>query len=313
MSECFCVPVGQSGAVADQITEKTTSCRIRGWAYAVVAALAWAWYLVISRAGTKAGLHPLDFALLRYGGAALLLAPALFSRGRVAALGGLGWRRGLALTLCAGPLFILTSTGGYLFAPLAHGAIAQPSSATIGTLLLAALVLGERLTGTRMAGIALLLAGIFVVLTGAKPPSFVSHAATWPGDLLFASAGFLWAAYSVLLRRWRIDPLHGAAVVAALSAIAVLVAFFVAGDFSRLFGLTTGFLIAQLVVHGALAGALAVVAFGRAVVLLGAAGAAPFQAVVPGLAIVFGIPVVGELPTALQGKRCPDLTLRADI
>jgi drug/metabolite transporter (DMT)-like permease len=300
MSECFCVTVGHSVSAPVRIAEGTISSKTSGCAYAAVFTLAWAAYLVYSRAGTKVGLHPLDFALLRYGGAATLLAPAFFSRGNVSNLGGMGWGRGLALTLCAGPIFIAASTSGFLFAPLAHGALAQPCSATIGTLLLATVFLGERLTRTRIAGIFVLLAGIFVVVLGGRPLAHGSDAPTWPGDLLFISAGCLWAGYSVLLRRWRIDPLHGAAVISMLSALAVLPMYLAAGDFSRLLGLGTGVLIAQLIVHGVLAGALAVIAFGRAVVILGAAGAAPFQAIVPGLAIFLGIPIVGEIPTMLQ-------------
>ena len=49
-----------------------------------------------------------------------------------------------------------------------------------------------------------------------------------------------------------------------------------------------------------LVGVLAVYAFARAVLLLGAARAAMFPAMVPAVAVLFGIPVAGEWPEPAQ-------------
>jgi drug/metabolite transporter (DMT)-like permease len=270
-----------------------------GWALSASAALSWAAYLVLSRAGTDAGLRPIDFALLRYGGAALVLTPFALRRGSAAILRGLGLARAIVLTLCAGPLFVATSTGAYHFAPLAHGAVAQPSSATVGALFLAALMLGERLSFSRLIGVGILLTGIVLVALNGDALG-AAAGPTWLGDLLFVSAGLLWSTYSVLLGRWRVDPLQGATAVSVLSALVVIPVYVASADTTRLLGIGMGPLLIQFLVHGALAGALAVVAYGRAVAILGAGGAAPFQAVVPALAIFLGIPALGEIPTPAQ-------------
>ena len=60
-------------------------------------------------------------------------------------LGGVGLARGVALTLFGGPPLALFSYAGFLFVPLAHGGVIQPSCAALGGLLLATLVLKEKL------------------------------------------------------------------------------------------------------------------------------------------------------------------------
>jgi drug/metabolite transporter (DMT)-like permease len=117
---------------------------LAGFAWGLAAAVIWGGYLAFARAGIAGGLVPLDFALLRYGSAALLpLLLPLLPRLSWRDLGGIGWRRGAVLAAFAGPAFILLGTGGYRYAPLAHGAVLQPAVVTIATMLLAVLVLKE--------------------------------------------------------------------------------------------------------------------------------------------------------------------------
>ena len=59
-------------------------------------------------------------------------------------------------------------------------------------------------------------------------------------------------------------------------------------------------LIEQVVVQGLLSGVLALFSYSIAVRTLGAAKAAIFPALAPAAAILIGIPLVGEVPTALQ-------------
>jgi drug/metabolite transporter (DMT)-like permease len=56
----------------------------------------------------------------------------------------------------------------------------------------------------------------------------------------------------------------------------------------------------QLLAQGLGAGLVAVLAFSRAVALLGSGRAAFFGALVPGAASLLAIPVLGEVPTRLQ-------------
>src|SRR5690606_33932943 len=105
--------------------------------------------LAAAKHGVAVGLSPADLTLHRYVWLGPVFAWFIFRSG-FAQPAGIGWPRGLALMLFAGPPLALFSYFGFLTVPLSHGAVIQPSSAALGGLLLTALFLGERLTATRI-------------------------------------------------------------------------------------------------------------------------------------------------------------------
>ena len=56
----------------------------------------------------------------------------------------------------------------------------------------------------------------------------------------------------------------------------------------------------EQLVQGGLQGAITMIAFSQAVVLLGVSRAVLFPALVPALSVLVGIPIVGEIPDLLQ-------------
>ena len=97
-----------------------------GFTMAIGAAISFA----AARAGILSGLAPDDMIFARFVVAGLVLLPFLLYWG-LPTLAGIGWPRGLALLATGGPLFAILQTGGYAFAPLAHGAVIAPSVVTI--------------------------------------------------------------------------------------------------------------------------------------------------------------------------------------
>ncbi len=266
---------------------------LAGIAAGVTAAVIWATYLVAAKSGTAIGLLPQDFVLLRFGTAALVMLPWLL-RNDPRTLGGVGWRRAIILALLAGPPFILLGTGGYVFAPLAHGAVIQPATITLASMFAAALLLKERLTRDKLVGVGLIVAGLAVIASHA---SAMGGGHVWIGDLLFIAAGLSWAGFTVLIKRWQLGTLAVTAAVSTVSAIVVVPATLAWGDTARITALPAGTLVAQLAVQGLLSGVLAVIAFGVAVRHLGAAKAGLFPAIVPAATLVVGIVVTGAVPT----------------
>src|SRR5262245_12425402 len=106
----------------------------QGYLLGLIAALIWGSYMALARSGISSGLTATDMAFLRFVPAGILMLPWLLLN-RPATLGGVGIGRSLILCLVLGPPFILFGVGGYNFAPLAHGVVIMPSSATIGGLL----------------------------------------------------------------------------------------------------------------------------------------------------------------------------------
>lgn len=268
----------------------------RGIACGLVAAVIWGGFLAVSRQGIGAGLEAADLAFLRYATAGLLLAPWLVRRSPHR-LAGIGWRKGLVLAALAGPLFVLAGASGYHFAPLAHGAVIQLGMLTLMSILLAALLVGERPSLHRLAGIGVLILGLAVT---AGPSLFRGGSNAWMGDLLFALAGSMWALFTVLQRRWSVQPLAATTVVSVVSG-AVFSPLYLAHEGLALLDKASPALLAeQVLVQGVLSGVVALFAFSKAVQILGPARAALFPALAPAVAILLGIPLAGEIPTGLQ-------------
>ena len=107
----------------------------------------------------------------------------------------------------------------------------------------------------------------------------------------------MFVAFTLLVRRWGVGPLPATAAVSVISAAAAVPAYLLLGEPARLLALPPATLATQVVVQGVLSGVLAIVAFTRAVQLLGAGRAALFPALVPAATLLIGIPVTGEVPS----------------
>jgi drug/metabolite transporter (DMT)-like permease len=256
-------------------------------------ALFWALGFVAARHGVLSGMSPLVLALHRFVWPGIVLLPIIATSG-LSDLGGLGWRRGIIITVFGGLPLALWSYFGYLFVPLGHGTIIQPSCAALGGLVLARLVLREPLPPRRIAGALTIVLGLCVI--GAEALSTMGRSG-FTGDMLFAAAGVSFAIFGMLLRLWHIDAKRAMVVTSVLSLSGLPLLYFSYQNF-----IAAGFLenLLQAVVQGLFAGAGAVYLFTRAVVLLGVGRAALYPALVPPFALVVGALTLGELPSVWQ-------------
>ena len=260
------------------------------------AALGWAAGFVAAKHGVAIGFSPADLALHRFLWSGLLLMPLVLRDG-IVGLGGIGWGRGLIISVLSGPPQAMIAYTGFMLVPLGHGTTIQPACAALFGLILATLVLGERATLARIIGGATIIAGLLIY--GAESLTTIgSHGVG--GDLLFATAGLFWATFGILLRYWHVSGTRAIAVVGALSIVV----------FAPLHGLLVGYdgllrmslveNMLQAVVQGILAGALPIFLFARAVMLLGAGRAATFPALVPGFSLIIGYFALGVVPSLAQ-------------
>lgn len=274
----------------------TANPEATGIALGFVAAAIWGAYLAMAKAGVSAGLAASDIAFLRYGVAGLIMLPWLLANG-LRTCGGVGWARAVPLALLVGPLFILIGVGGYKFAPLAHGAVMQPAAVTIVSTVLAAAFLADKPTLGRVVGLGIMLSGLVII---AGPGLMVVGSMAPIGDGMFIAAGAMWAVFTVLTKRWRIAAIPATAAVSVLSAAVFVPGYLAFVGLERVLAAPPGMIFGQVIVQGALSGVVAVIAFAKTVELIGPARAAVFPALVPAVAVLLGIPLVGEIPTVLQ-------------
>lgn len=269
---------------------------IAGYAYGIAAVVIWGGYFGLARAGTVSGLVPFDFIALRILPGACLSLPIVLVRHYRGTL-RISFFKALLLGLCIGPLFAGLASGGFQFAPLAHAAVLQPGTMTFSSIIIAGVFFADKLSRTRLLGAAAIVSGLILVAgTGMAEGGSRSYI----GDAMFASAGLLWAIYTALIRLWRIEAVSGTAAALVISGTIALPVCFLTGTFDHLAAFSWQELLIQGTAQGVLAGFLGVVLYGRSVILIGAGRATLFAAIVPVIAILFGIPLAGEWPLPAQ-------------
>jgi drug/metabolite transporter (DMT)-like permease len=272
-----------------------TKPALLGVACGLGAALFWALGFVAARHGLNAGFQPADLLMHRFLWSGLAFLP-LVVRAGFKNLGGIGWGRGVALAVLGGPGMAILTYTGFQYVPLAHGSVIQPSSATLGGLLFATVLLGERISSSRIIGAFVIVAGL-VVIAG-ESIGGVGFSGT-QGDLIFVLTGFMFAGFGTVVRYWRVHAFSGAAVVSVLS-LSLFPIYAAFGGVGRVMALGPGQNALQALGQGVLAGPAAMYLFAFSVQRLGVARAAVFPAMAPALTLLSGWLLLGERPTAQQ-------------
>ncbi|MGX9424684.1 MULTISPECIES: DMT family transporter [Bradyrhizobium] len=266
-----------------------------GVACGLGAALCWALGFVSTRHGLKVGFTPADLLMHRYVWSGIAFLPLVLRAG-LGNLCGIGWGRGLVLMVLGGPVMSIISYTGFLFVPLGHGSLIQPSCATLGGLFLAAALLKERVSFSRVFGAVVIVGGLAVI--GAESIGHIGPHGVL-GDLIFVLTGLMFAVFGALLRHWRVSAFSAATVISVLSLL-LLPVYAASGGLGRVAALGLGENALQALGQGILAGPAALYLFAFSVQLLGVARAAVFPAMVPALTLLVGWLLLGEPPTALQ-------------
>ena len=261
----------------------------------IVASVFWAAGFAGVRYGLNIGFSPADIAVHRYLWSGLALLPVVVRAG-ITDLNGIGWARGILLTLLGGPTFAIIGYAGFLFVPLGHGGLIQPSWGALGGLLLATLVLREKLITSRLIG-ALIIVGGLVVIGGEGAVTFGEQGVA--GDLLFVLGGLMSAGFSTLLRMWRVAPMPAAATIGVLSLFGMPI-YWLHYGLAHMISLGWRENLLQAVLQGVLAGPAALYLFVKSIALIGAGRAAIFFSLVPPFVLLIGWLVLGETPTLLQ-------------
>lgn len=269
-----------------------------GIAVGLLAASIGALYTVFARWGMAQGLSSPDLTVLRFGVAGVLMLPVLaLAYRRDKTVLTQRWRVWLWVALFAGTPFGLLMFGALEFAPPSHAAVFPFTAMSVMGMVLGSVVLGERMSRRRVLGIAVVLAGL-VLVSGMDMASLSWRASV--GDAMFLAAGTLWAGFGIVLRKHRLDPLLATAVIAISALLTYVPAYLLLTGGSRLLDAAPHVLWIEVLVQGVIAGAGTLYTYSKMVSLLGAARAAVFPALAPGLAALMAWPVLGHVPGTLE-------------
>ena len=261
---------------------------------AAVTSLIMGGFVVVSRFGVSNLTSAADLTFFRYL-SGLILLPVFLKR-PIRNLGGIGWGRGVVIMILAGWCFNLVMMSGFKYAPAAHGAIFTPGTLPMFTALYSYFLFKERLSMGRIAGLMLLMGGLVTLGWGGL---IESSPDAWKGDLLFLAASACWAAFTVSIRYWNIDPVYGVSVVAVLSLVCFtpIYIFYFGSPFLEL---PIGGIVLQLIYQGVFVGVIAVVLFTICIPVIGPARTALFMALVPVFGTLLGALILDEIPGTIE-------------
>ncbi|WP_354353129.1 DMT family transporter [Variovorax boronicumulans] len=270
------------------------SPRTLGIGAAVVTVLVWTAFIVIARASAGRSLTPFDLAFARICGASLVLVPwgawlVARHRGAASSLFGLS-PLSLRITAVAGVFgglaYAMLAYSGFFFAPAGHASVLMPGSLPLWTTLLAALVLRDRITPMRAIGLAMIVAGDLVVGGRSLLQAF-DGGEVWKGDLLFMSAAFCWACYSVVARRHGLDAVRATIAITVFALVTYVPAYslLVAGGWvaSHIGTAPWGEVAFQMLFQGVGSVVISGITFTRMIQYFGPVRSTMITALVPGL------------------------------
>lgn len=277
---------------------------------AIAVLLIWTSFILIARLSAKGHLNPFDIAFLRFAFSGVIVLPIVLAQRErlVSQLGSSprqAWRRAAVLTATAGVGYCSLAYSGFFFAPVAHAAVLLPGSLPLYTAVFAALLTGERFRRARLVGLAAIVGGDLLIGGSSLLHALGGGDTAWKGDLLFLAAAMTWALYSVLCRRWKLDAVPATCAI-AIGCLVSYVPLFALGAAlglvpTRLASAPWSEIMFQAVYQGGLAMLVAGVAFTQAVKTFGPVRTTMVTALVPVLATLLAVPLLGEPITATAG------------
>jgi drug/metabolite transporter (DMT)-like permease len=263
-----------------------------GIASALAVVSIWSGFLVFSRVGVVTSLTAFDITGVRFAVAGALVLP--FIRG--------WWPKHLPLRA---KLIIALSGPGAVYSVLmilglneasaAYGGVFANGSLPIFTMLLGALA-GQHPSRNQLLATAIIISGS--LLLSYRGMMTEGHNAI-AGIALFLSASLLLSVYIISLRRWMLTPSQALALVNLPNAL-IFLPFWYLFLPSGLAETPLSSVLFQALFQGLGPGFLAVIFFALATSHLGPTATAGFSAVVPATAALLAIPVLSEIPTAME-------------
>ena len=255
----------------------------------------WAMFLIGTRFAVSGNLTVDEVLVLRLVPAFLIMLPLMFKLGIF--IKGQSVLSLLMIALGATAVFpYLISTGVY-FAPASDAGALAPGMLPFWTALFAFIIIGEKPSKIRLAGLVIILMGAFLV--GYYSIFSSSDQNTWKGHFLFLAGSGMWSIYSVYFRKSGIDPLTGLVFGLFWGSVIAVPTLIIFGDVT--FAKASNFEIMSMIfLQGILIAIVAMLLYNFAVQQLGAPQTAAFGALTPVLALIGGVIFLNENITSIK-------------
>jgi drug/metabolite transporter (DMT)-like permease len=273
--------------------------KIPPYVFLILATLFWAGNFTFGRVLSEA-LPPFGINLIRWSIACVLLVPlALAREGRIVRPAPGLWPALLVMSVAGVLLFQALVYLSLRFTTSVNAALIAATT-PIMTLLIAAAVGTDRLTGRRVTGAVLSLGGVAWLISRGSLGALLGLSVN-RGDLIMVLAAFLWAVYTVLSQR----VLRTLSPLAMTTTTALLALPFLAliGGYelwARPIGTITPIVVLGLFYVGIMASVAAFLCWNAGIGGVGAARGAVFLNLMPVFTASMAVPLLGERLGAAQ-------------
>ncbi len=261
----------------------------QGYMSAAAVVLIWTGFIIVSRMGATSELLSYDIIALRYMVSGLIFLPFWWHHRTV-----LWDRKKLVLALTGAVIYSLFVFAGFRYAPASHAAILLPGFLPFAVTVIAYFLLREKVTKQRALGLVIIALGVGCV--GIE--NFSATGFAFAGDALLLAGSCCWAFYTVLLRKWGMNPLQTAIAVTLIAAALYLpvYALFLPKAIAQA---SWNDIALQAVYQGILAAVIQMILYARSVSLLGATRMGLVMAFIPVSVGIAAVPALGEPLTPL--------------
>ena len=260
-----------------------------GWLAAFGVVMIWSGWIVVSKLGVASTLTIHDIAVLRFTVATIAVAPFVWRH----------WPRQLrwwkigVISCGQGAPYVLLSFAGLQYAPASHAGIMINGTLPVFVAIISWFWLKDLPDRWRIIGMAVILAGCGLIgwdrdTIGVAPDA-------WIGHLMFIGAALFVAANLMGTRVWQLTPMQAMVCIPTVNLLwfGPLYLMFLPKAINTA---PWSEIILQGLYQGLGPSVLAVLLFTIAIRSIGATATAAMMAMVPGMAALIAIPILGEWP-----------------
>lgn len=269
----------------------TSKALITGYAMALTVVCIWSGFIVISRFGATNALNSFDLISIRYVTATLIALPLWFFIKRHISI---FTKQYFTIALFGGIFYASCAFMAFGLAPASHAAVFLPGFMPVSISLCIWVLLGERVKGKGLLALGIISFGVLLLASSTLTVS----KSTLAGDLLFMTAATSWGVFNALLKKWQPDPIATTAAVSLYTSVLYVPIYllFLPHEISN----APMFEIAiQVIYQGVIAAVIQVLLYVKAAKAIGASNMAVTMALVPVLASLIAVPVLGEQLNAI--------------
>jgi drug/metabolite transporter (DMT)-like permease len=263
-----------------------------GWLAAFGVVVIWSGWVVVSRLGVVQTLTIYDMVALRFAVASVAVAPFVWRYWPRK----LRWWQVAVISCGQGAPYLLLAFGGLQLAPASHAGIMMNGTLPVFAAGLGWVWLKDRPDHWRIAGMAVILTGCGLI--GWDQDSVGVAPDAWIGHLMFMASALFVAVNLIGTKAWQLTAIQAMVCIPTVNLL-----WFGPLYLAFLPKAVNAAPWSEILLQGAYQGfgpsLLAVLFFTTAIRSIGPSPTAAMMAMVPGMAALIAIPVLGEWPSAI--------------